>query len=382
MTDPPVRVGPPTVAVLAAATVLVGAVPRLLLAGDALPPWLRPFIWSDVLFTWDRGLSGGRLPFRDAYFEYPPLAGYMSGLFSLAAPSALAYVAAWAVVQAVAAAAIAALLVREGSGRRAVWTWALAPQLALFGPLNFDLLAVLALVLAVRWMRSEAPLRTVAALAAGTAAKLFPAAALPVALLRGSAVAPHAVAARLAAFGVLVAACYAPAAAAPFSSLESLERYPVGIPPNFDSLWGIAAGGLAVIGVAPELPILVVTTLGLAATYVAFVLPLARTARDPAVPVALAVISLLLWSRLYSPQFSLWVLPFFALTTLPRRAFVLLVAADVAVSLTVYPITLVEREPGDPLEPLLFGVLAAGVVARHAALVVSWLAARRLSRVA
>ncbi len=348
------------------------------MAGDALPAWLRPFTWSDVLLTWVRGLSGGRVPYWDSYFEYPPLIGYASGLFSIATPTAFAYVAMWAVVQIAVGAAIALVLVRAGAGRRA-WAWALAPELALFGPMNFDLLAILAVVLAVYGERLNAPLRSVTALALGTAAKLFPAAALPVVVLRRWSRDRGTAALASALFGALLAACYAPAAAAPFSSLESVGRYSVGVVANFDSIWGAIAGVLDGVGMPSVAPILVVTTVGLAATYVFGVLPLARTARDPAVPIALAVLSVLLWSRLYSPQYSLWVLPFFALLPLRRRVFALLVSADVGVFFTVYPLTLTQRPTGDALGAMLLALLTVAIVVRHAALVVWWIEVRRLA---
>jgi len=86
----------------------------------------------------------------------------------------------------------------------------------------------------------------------------------------------------------------------------------------------------------------------------------------------------LLWSRLYSPQFSLWALPFFALAALPVRAFVLLTVADVGVFLTVYPLTLTERLAVD-VRDLLLATLAAAVVLRHVALLLAWRAAVRSS---
>ena len=91
--------------------------------------------------------------------------------------------------------------------------------------------------------------------------------------------------------------------------------------------------------------VLALTTGGLAVTYVVQVFPRGLRAKDPVVSFALATVVLLFWSRLYSPQFSLWLLPFYALVPLPRRDFALLTAADVGVFLTVYPLTLVPRTP-------------------------------------
>lgn len=353
-------------AAIAAGVVAAGAIPRALLAAGALPPLLRPFVWSDVLHIWER--SDGALPYWESYFEYPPLVGYLWILLRGVAPGATAFVIAWALIQIAFAAAIAAVLARAVGARAAVTRWSLLPQLALFGPLNFDLLAVAALVGALRLDHAGRRLASAGAIAAGTALKLFPGAALPTILIRQRSIA--AAAAQLATFALVVAALYLPSAAAPFPSTESLRRYTVGLEPNLDSFWGIAFNALRGAGADPAGVLAVVTAVGLAATYLVLVLPAARRSPDPAASVGLAVVAVLVWSRLYSPQFSLWVLPFFALCDLPRRGLLLLVFADVAVFLTVYPLTLVPWTADDPAAGMLAAALAAAVAARHGALVV------------
>lgn len=361
------------IAAASAAVVLLGALPRLALAAGALPSFLGPFVWSDILLTWERGISGGRVPYWNSYFEYPPLDGYLSALFGALAATPLAYLGLWTVVQMTAAAIVGWSL--KGDGRPGWWGWAVAPQLALFGPMNFDLLAVAALVLALRWERAQAPLRSTIALATGTAAKLFPAVILPLTLLRIRRD-PRAVAVRLAVFGGLLGACYAPGALAPFSTFESLTRYSLGIAANFDSIWGIAGAIIAGTGLPAATVIPTVTLIGLLVTYLIFVVPQAWSARDPMRSAASAVLVLLLWSRLYSPQFSLWVLPFFALAGLPFGVFALLTLADIGVFLTVYPLTLVDVMTEAMRTSLTVGLVAA-VVLRHAALVLAARAAMR-----
>jgi hypothetical protein len=149
--------------------------------------------------------------------------------------------------------------------------------------------------------------------------------------------------------------------------------YAVGIRSNVDSIWGLAERFLATLGVPNAgAIILAVTIVGLAATYLRLVLPRGQRAADPAVGFGLATIALLFWTRLYSPQYSLWLLPFFALLALPVRAFALLAIADVGVFFTIYPLTLVERGPEDAFAPALFAAMAAFVVLRHLALWRMW----------
>jgi hypothetical protein len=281
---------------------------------------------------------------------------------------------AWAVIVSIAAGCCASLLA-AASGRR-VWPYfAIAPQLLLLGTVNFDLLPTALMTSAVVAQRSGRAFLAMAALALGTAAKLFPAASAPLVALR----APRRVA-PIAAFVVALAVLYLPTALQPFSSIGGVGFYAVGIRANIDSIWGLAERLLTALG-APNAGMLVlaVTIVGLAATYLGRVLPRGLRAVDPAVGFCLATIALLFWSRLYSPQYSLWLLPFFALLALPVRVFVLLVLADIGVFFTIYPLTLVERAPDDIAAAVLFSALAAFVVLRHLALWWMWRAVLRVT---
>lgn len=362
--------------VLAAiASVAIGAMPRVALAAGVLPGALRPFVWSDILHIWERGVREGALPYWSAYFEYPPLVGYTWAAIETVASSAAAMVLAWAVLQAASAGVVAFVLAREVGRARTLVFWSLSPQLLLYGSLNFDVFAVAALVVGVVLARRGRLLSSVFALAVGTAAKLFPIVALPVVL------APRIRARQLPTAGVATAmfllvttAAFAPGALAPYPTVASVTRYAVGLGPNLDSVWGLVRAAILATGWDPLEWIVALSLAGTVVMYLALVLPLSTRSADPSRPTAVAVLTLLLWTRLYSPQYSLWILPFFALAGLPPRAFVMLTAADVAVFLTVYPLTLVQRAADEPAPLALAIVLAAGLALRAAALVV---AARR-----
>lgn len=346
------------------------------LAAGVLPDALRPFIWSDVLHIWERGAREGQLPYRDVFFEYPPLVGYLWAGIEVVARSAAASVLLWAIVQAAAAGTVAAVLAREAGARRTLVYWSLAPQLVLYGSLNFETLALAPLVAAIAFARHGRVRGSAVALAIGTAVKLFPAAVLPVVVLARAARRREGLAAMLL-FGAVTLALFLPGIAAPFSTLGTLGRYSVGIEPNIDSVWGLVRDALGSAGTDPLGAIVAVTLAGTVVTYALVVVPAARRSADPSAAAGLTVAVVLLWSRLYSPQYSLWLLPFFALAALPVRTFALLTVADVAVFLTVYPLTLVGRGPGDSGAALLAAALAGAVVLRHAALILS---ARQLWR--
>jgi len=113
------------IALCAAAVVVLGALPRILLAAGALPDPLRPFTWSDPLFTYVRSLSALRLPHLDTPFEYPPIVAGISGLFSLLVDHAAVYVALSSALLAIAAGATAWILVPAAGSRRVLWRFAL-----------------------------------------------------------------------------------------------------------------------------------------------------------------------------------------------------------------------------------------------------------------
>ena len=355
------------IALCAAAVVALSALPRILLAAGALPDPLRPFVWSDPLFTYVRGLSGHRLPYLDTPFEYPPVVGAISGLFSVIADHAALYVALWSALLAAAAGVTAWILVPAAGPRRVLWRFALTPELLLLAGLNFDLLATLAFAIALLAARAGRDTRAAVALAIGAATKLFPLAAAPLAVLRARRPVRSAVT-----IAAVLALTYGPVAIATRDLTGGLGYYAVGIGANLDSPWGLLARLLDTLGVPAAGAIVTGLTLaGLAITYLTAVLPRAR-ASDAAAALGLAVVTTLLWSRLYSPQYSLWLLPLFALLPLAARRFALLAAGDVLVFATISPLTLVRWAPGDVRASALLGALVAGVALRHCALVLTW----------
>jgi hypothetical protein len=366
---------PRVAAATAILAVIVGGLPRILLAAGTLPNELRGFVWSDIVFTYFRGLSGHRLPYVDTPFEYPPLVGALAASLSLVAEGATTYAVLWTAILALAAGICGHMLARA-AGRRAVAYWSLTPQLLLLSTINFDVIPTMLLVVAAVTQRAGRELWAAAALATGTAAKLFPLASAPLAISRS-----RRRAAATGCFLAMLAAFYLPTLSQPFSSASGVVRYAAGIGSNIDSVWGILERALAATGVSStSLVILAFSMGGLALTYLFHVVPVALRAKDPAVGFALATVVLLFWSRLYSPQYSLWLLPFYALIPLRRSSFVVLTVADIGVFFTIYPLTLVPRSTSDPGSAALLGALAAFVVLRHVALTMAWRDLVRLAR--
>jgi len=327
-----------------------------------------------VYATYVDHLAGGRVPYADTYFDYPPAIGYLAGLFSRVSDGPVVYVALWTVIAAAASGGVAYLLAREGTPARTLLFWSGSPQLLLYGGANFDVLAVFTLVVAVVLARRGRHMAALIALGIASLVKVFPVVAAGLELERARrARGIRAALALSTAFAATVAIGAAPSLAAPHPSTEGIVVQASRT--NFDSVWGLvlaALDGLHVPGAGTLVGAL--SLVGLLSTYL-FVLRRAEPRADPARLTLLGLLALLLWTRLYSPQYSLWVLPFFALLPVRPRPFALLSIADIAVFAALYPLTLVPWGRDDTLPSILFGVLAVGVVLRHVALIGTWWAA-------
>ncbi len=347
-----------------------------MLAAGTLPAAARPYIWSDVYATYADHLAGGRLPYWDTFFDYPPGIGYVAGLFARISNGPVAYVLLWSAVAMCAAAAVGYLLARAATPSRAILFWSLSPQLLLYGGASFDVVPLALLVMGVALARRGRSPAAMILLALGAIAKVFPAVAAPLELerirrARGSRAALRGAAV----FAATVALVAAPSLLAPFPSTSSVLFQAART--NFDSVFGLALAALEGLRVPGASGVVgVIAAVGLVVTY-ALVIRRADPRADLARLTLLGLVALLLWSRLYSPQYSVWVLPFLALTGATFRPYALLVIADVVVFATVYPLTLVPWGAADVLRTILFGAVAVGIALRHVALILVWRAAWR-----
>jgi hypothetical protein len=313
------------------------------------------------------------VPYWETVFYYPPLVGYIAGAFARLAPDAAMYIVLWSALIAVAAVLVAAMLAHAAGARAALIRWSIAPQLLLYAGANFDVVAIAFVVAAALLARGGRAGASLIALAAGTCVKVFPAAVAPLEAIRGAD--PSAAARRALTYVAVVVAIALPSVLAPWPVTAFADDYAALV--NFDSPWALVAAALGAVSL--ETLVGPITAVGLLATYALGVVPVARRS-DPVVGAGLALATVLIWTRLYSPQYSLWMLPFFALTSVPERWPRMLVAADVGVFLTVYPLTLVRWPAGDPVQAVLLALLAAAVAARHVALAGTWLALYRIGR--
>lgn len=352
----------------------------LLVLGFAATFALAP--WSDErvndLFVYRQAAAPmlhGRLPYRDVFFEYPPLAAPVIALPGLAGTGEHAYRLAFAALALLLAAALVLLcgaLARRTGGdpRRAMLAAALAPLLC--GAMirtHFDLAPVVLTLGALLLVCAARPRAGLALLGLGAMTKGFPLAAAPAALAwvavrQGRRVALEATAALALALAVPAGLALA---ASPGGAVDAV-RYQLDRPVQLESAPAQVLRALDGVGLGQarsvhnhrsdglEHPAAGAVSTVFAALLLAALALLAAAAargRPDARRLVLAglasVVAFAALGKVLSPQFMIWVVPLVALA-FAWRAHALAAAAAAAIVLTLveFPsryFDLVAREP-------------------------------------
>lgn len=361
------------------------ALALLVLAGGwAATLWLAPFSDERVndLFVYRvfaAPVLDGSLPYRDVFFEYPPLAAPAIALPGLVGTEAGVFRAAFAgwtlLLAAVVVLVCGALAARSGGDRRrALLAAALMPVLCGASiRTHFDLAPVALLLVALLLLLDGRSRTGMAVLGLAVMTKGFPLAVVPVALVwlgwhadRRTVV--QSAAALLAALAIPAVAMLALSPTGAWNALEyHLER-----PVQVESLPATAINALDPLGAGEAEPVSSHRSDGLehpaadALAAVALVVMLAvvalvaaRSARPPpAGPDAArqlvlgslaAVLAFTAFAKVLSPQFMLWLVPLGALAFAWRlHSLVALIAAAVVLTQIEFPVRyfdLVERDP-------------------------------------
>ena len=351
----------------------------LLVVGWGLTLWVAP--WSDErvndLFVYrifaEPVLAGG-LPYRDVFFEYPPLAApaiALPGVLGTGEDEFRLAFAAWTLVLAGALVLLAGALAARTGGdrRRALLAAALAPLVC--GALlrtHFDL-APVALTLAALWLVcADRPRSGLALLGVGALVKGFPLVAVPVALawLLGRGRRREAMQGGLACLAVLLAGAGAALVVSPDGALDAL-RYHLERPVQIESPAAMTLLGLDAAGLGEAVSVsshrsdgllhpagdAVTALMGVAlATVVALLVGRAARAgerRQVVLASLAAVTAFAALGKVLSPQFVIWVLPLGALALAWRmHALALAVLAAAVLTQVEFPahyFDVVAREP-------------------------------------
>jgi uncharacterized membrane protein len=310
-----------------------------------------------------RGLDRGLVPYLEGENEYPVLSGLAMWVAAVPSDHFPAF-ATWTALLLTGCALATAWALHRMAGRRAL-LFALAPTLLLYAFINWDLLAVApATVATLAFLRGRDG-GSGALLGVGTAAKLYPALlVVPFARHRlregrtGGAVRLTAAAA-----GAWLAINLPFALLAP-ERWSLFFRFNSARPADFDSVWFLLQ---ELFGFTWPIPLLNALSAAAFVIGAAVVWRVGRVRGHPPWTLGFPLLVVfLLTSKVYSPQYGLWLLPWFVLV-LPRPGpYLAFQAADAFVFVTRfrYFARLTGVGPGLPIE-----AFEAMIVLRMAVLV-------------
>jgi uncharacterized membrane protein len=326
------------VVVVCAAVLSLGYGIKATCAGPS-PPALYPGVcYTDI--QWDRGLyRPGAVPYVNRFVEYPALTGtFMWGTAKVANDQAQ-YLAISALLMAPFALLTAAWLARM-TGRRAL-LWAAAPPLVLFGFLNWDLLAVASVTAALWFWQRKSFTGAGIALGIGAALKLYPLLLLVPLVVDRLHAGDRRSALRATAAGVLAAAVpNIPYFVASPHGWWATYRFHIHRPPEIATIWLHGIPHLSIHAVNTVSGML--TAASVAAVLAAASIRARRLGTYPFPQTCAALVTVVfLWSKVFSPQYALWLLPFFAILAIDTVwwvAFCVTAAALFAVTFMIgYP---------------------------------------------
>jgi uncharacterized membrane protein len=303
------------------------------LKGQCLQPWTdyhqySSLCYNDIQPLWGpRGVAERIFPYihgelangelSNGAIEYPVL----TGVFMWASGTNVADVNRYLVQSALLLApfgTLTAYLLARISGLRALF-WAAAPALVLYAFHNWDLLVVAAAVAGFWFWWQGRPIPAAICFGVGGALKLYPLFFLGPVFLQLWRQQGKTMALRVLGTGVgTFALVNIPFAIANPEGWWATYEFHRQRGPNFDNIWAIEEFRQMILPSLEPGPLNLLTG-GLTASFfiVALVVGLVRARREGSVPVvaisAALLVAFLLWNKVHSPQYTLWLLPFFVL---------------------------------------------------------------------
>jgi uncharacterized membrane protein len=327
----------------------------------------RRLCYSDIVSLYGvRGLSEGRFPYLETELEYPAGTGLYIGLVAKTTTTLVSFVFANAVGLALMGLGATLALAAIALDPRRVLLFALAPAMVLYAFHNWDLLAVGLTCFAMFAFLRRAYGWAGFLLGLGAATKLYPAFLLP-------------------AFGLVVWRSDRRSAVllmlANFDGWKHPWEFQSSRGPNFETSWFMLQRHFATGSSFWSTSYASVVNWISGATFVvgAGVLLALESRRERVRPFALSfgiVALFLLTAKVFSPQYALWLLPFFAVLRLPMWSYAAFAVTDAAVWIAVSSFFLaLQYHTADPAFRL--SMLEVAVWARYAVLVVLLVLSRR-----
>jgi hypothetical protein len=298
--------------------------------------------YSDISHLFYRDHLGGHpMPYIDFRFEYPVLTGLFVWVASFLHSSVAAYfLSSTGLLLCAALVAVWAISRINGANP---WLFAAAPALALWGTLNWDLLGICLLVVALLLLQRGRDGFGAATLALAASAKLFPIVVLPIVVaLRLAQGRRRSAALLVGVFTFTTLAVNLPFALTGSGAIRSnwsyFFTYTDQRPPR-GTIWNPLLGHSADLVSVPLF----------AAGLLAIVILAVGARNRPGGSLIPASSAALLWvfatAKVYSPQYALWIFAVFALEDVP----VMLVVAFAALDVLIFASTFGPLYPVGPI---------------------------------
>jgi len=316
--------------------------------------------YSDIAPFFQKTLEPG-LPYIDKLVEYPVMTGMFIQTMGFEGNTFTGYYMGNAIVLILLTGVSSYFLLKMADPDRhgrVLYFWALAPSMFLFSVYNWDVLALFFVILALHALRRERYYRVAAFLALGFSTKFYPIIyMLPLLIIapltrRGKLIV-------VLAFLLVVAAINVPFMMAHYPGWFYFFSFNATRMPNVDSLWNVL--GVMIPSLAD---VKTINSISLA-LFLLSSLWLCGILRKGEVAAGFFGVTLLflLFSKVFSPQYLLWLLPFFALVLPPSKKLFYALELSNAVVLFSTLSFLFRDVPGSLLTTYVF------VVARHCLLV-------------
>jgi uncharacterized membrane protein len=320
----------------------------------SLPFGLAPY--SDIQKFYDIAVQPG-IPYVDKMIEYPVLTGLLIHVAALAGQSYAGYYLVTSIILISSAVVATWFLYKTSPGNNLLELfiyWVLAPSMFVFLIYNWDMLAVLFVVIALYFVKRDRVCCASLFLALGFCSKLFPLLfLLPLLMTR-----------RRPAEWLKIAGVFAGTALiinGPFMLLNwegwyHFVSFNSQRNPNPDSIWGILSAA------APQLTAAQINAISLVTFAAGYLFVLWRFRQESTVRLCFfALLVFLLCNKVFSPQYTLWLLPFFVLLPMSRK-WLLFYAVEISNVPAFVTITYYYSHLGSDT---LLNASRAFVVARH-----------------
>ena len=287
-------------------------------------------------FAWK--LNPGALPYLDRPVEYPVVIGYLGYVTSSVAGTATRFFVANGFLNVGLAIAMTCLLRVRGGHR--IWRWIAGAPLVLYAFHNWDLVAMVPAIIGLVAFTNGKDRLAGSSLAFGASAKIFPGLFLPPLIVMRWCSGDRRGAYRLAAWaaGVTVVLNAPVALASP-----SGWWYPATFQGHRHATWGSVGSWLLnvpgvdqLVKADPARAANALAAVTLIAALTAVTVLAVRRRLDPIAVGAAVTAVFLLTNKVYSPNYDLWIVPFFVLLPFTRRHWWAFCAADLGVFTLVF----------------------------------------------